>query len=138
MERKKSYCLICGMEKAGIPIKEDRIVHAMRWLNKNLRRVDNSMNTIVICEACYPKYSKYHKKFKSRQAAYVGIGIVFLLLGIVEMIFTKNIGAVVMGLVFIAILYAFSLLSYVPDLDIRGRMKEKIEKWKENKIKKKA
>jgi hypothetical protein len=128
--KQKSYCLVCGKEKDGIPIKEDYVVGMMRWFNRKVMRRGGN-NKVVICRECYPKYSKFRGKFVLRQRAYLILGILFIALGAVWVALMKNASALIMGILFTILLYVLSLLNYVPDIEINKEDAEKINRIKE-------
>lgn len=112
---RESYCIACGEKKDGIEIKEDHVIQALRWFNRTVMK-QNRNNRIVVCSACYDKYSKQRKRYISRQRIYAVLGILFLLFGV---LIARSIQSVLIGLGVIALLYLISLLSYMPDLNYR-------------------
>lgn len=117
-EKEETRCIICGNERNGIEIRSDSVITAIRWLKKNITKNEKGYK-LVVCKECYPKYAKERKKFKNRQAFYVGLGIVF---DIVLLYGARNSGYIGIVILYcIAILvfvYLLSLLTYIPELNI--------------------
>ncbi len=113
-QQKKSYCIVCAMEKDGIPIREDRVIKTIRFIKKNVFKTEKK-NRIVVCKECYEKYKKYRKSYMRRQALYVALGVLFLIL---LLLISQTIQAVTTGLAMILVLYLLSLLNYTPELDV--------------------
>jgi hypothetical protein len=107
--------MICGEEKNGIAIKNDRILEVMRWIKRNVTR-NEKRNRIVVCKECYPKYIEARKKYTSRQVLYLAIGIIFVGIGL---FIAQNLGTLLLGVVIVIFLYLLSLLSYIPELDVK-------------------
>lgn len=118
MER-KSYCIVCGERRRGLPVKTDHVIDAIRWFKTNVTRNERN-NVLVVCKACYPKYKDMRKRFVTRMYAYVGLGVLFAVL-----VLSRGFSALalVVGLLLIAALFLFSLLNYMPDLEL-GKKKE--------------
>lgn len=111
--KRESYCIICGEKKDGIEIREDYVIHAIRWFNRKVLRTPEKRNRIVVCSSCYPNYKTRRKKYLSRQRTYLVLGFLFMLFGVV---IARNAQSFIIGVVVIIILYLLSLLSYLPDL----------------------
>lgn len=109
---KTTYCIICGKKKAGIPVEEDRVIYAIRWFKRNVTRNEQG-NSLVVCKEDYATYKKNRDRFVSRRMIYVGIGVIFLVLGLLV---SFSLGALAMGIIVIAALYLMSLLNYMPKL----------------------
>jgi hypothetical protein len=120
----KVVCIICGKEKKGIPVKSDRVLEAMRWFKRNVTR-NEQHNTLVVCKEDWPAYNKARKKFTSRMALYVALGIVFVVFGNV---LAFSINTLVATLLILVFFYLLSLLSYMPALDIKKDAKAKAGK----------
>lgn len=110
-----TYCIICGERKDGIEIKNDRVLEAIRWFKRNITRNEKG-NKLVVCRADYETYKKKREKYTSRQALYVGIGVVFLILGL---IISFSAQAVIMAIIVLLALYLMSLLNYTPALNLK-------------------
>lgn len=110
----KSYCIICGEEKDGIEIKDDYVLSSIRWFKTNVTKTEKN-NRLVVCKDCYPKYASMRKRYESRQALYVGLGIVF---AIMSLVLAPSVTTLFMDIILILFLYALSLLTYMPKLKI--------------------
>lgn len=117
----KTVCIICGLEKPGIPVKEDYVIGSIRWLKKNVFRNEKG-NKLVVCRECYPKYKKEREAFISRQRTYIALGIIFLIASV--LLSASKLGAIFLGILVLLLLYLVSLLNYVPDLDIEKAQRE--------------
>ena len=106
----KSYCIICGEEKNGLPIQNDMVLDAIRWFKQNVTKNEKG-NRLVVCKECYPKYADRRKKFETRQATYLAIGIIFAALGL---LFAFSLATLSVAILLIAFLYLLALLNYVP------------------------
>jgi hypothetical protein len=111
---RESYCIICGGKKDGIEIREDHVIEAIRLFNRKVLRQPPKNNRIVVCEACYPKYKAQRKKYLGRQRLYLILGGLFVVFGVIVSL--NKLEALLVGIVLIAVLYLFSLLTYVPEL----------------------
>jgi hypothetical protein len=116
MDVNKEICIICGKNKKGIPVKDDYVIKSLRWLKKVTNRYKGGK--LVVCKECYPKYKGYRKKYTSRRMTYVAIGIIFAILII---ILSRSVFSVISGILIILFLYLLSLLTYMPDLDIKKK-----------------
>ncbi|MEM0086893.1 MAG: hypothetical protein QW774_03510 [Candidatus Micrarchaeaceae archaeon] len=112
----KSYCIICGKEKQGIPIEEDFVIESIRWFKRNVTK-NEQHNRLVVCRECYPKYAKQRKSFESRRTLYIALGIAFIILSVLISPRATTIAIAVAVAVF---LYLLSFLSYMPKLDIES------------------
>ena len=111
--KQKSYCVVCGKEKNGLEVKTDNVIKTIRYIKLKLfHKVRN--NRLVVCKECYDNYKKFRKRYVSRQRMYVGLGVLFLIFG---MLLNPSVGALLAGLVIIAVLYLLSLLNYLPEID---------------------
>ncbi len=107
-----TYCIICGKKKAGIPVEEDRVIYAIRWFKRNVTNNEQG-NRLVVCKEDFAAYKKNRDRFVSRRMIYVGIGVIFLVLGLLV---SFSLGTLAMGIIVIAALYLISLLNYMPTL----------------------
>jgi hypothetical protein len=124
---RESFCIVCGKKKDGPEIKEDNVIRAIRWFNRNIRRTPEHHNRIVVCGECYEKYKKQRKKYLSRQRIYLVLGTLFAIFAVIVSV--NKIAALLSGIGLVIVLFLFSLLSYMPDLKYdQGRGKEKAEK----------
>ncbi len=125
-DSRESYCVMCGKKRGGVEIKEDYVINSIRWFNRTVLKQFRN-NRLVICEECYPKYKEQRKKFVGRQRLYIALGVIFVILGV---FLDKTIGALLIGIVILIVLYLFSLLSYVPELSYKPKGREaKQKKW---------
>lgn len=111
---RKTYCIMCGKEKNGIEIKIDNVINTIRYIKKKIFHTERN-NRLVVCEECYPSYSKNRKRFVSRQRLYIGLGVVFLIFSV---FLAPNVGSFLIGLAILLLLYALSFLNYTPELSI--------------------
>ena len=116
----KVVCIICGENKPGIRVKEDRVIGAIRWAKRNVTKNEKN-NTLVVCRDCYPKYSKERSKYASRQVIYIALGMLF---AIMSLLISPAILTFLIAVVVIAFFYGLSLLNYSPALDIRKKSGE--------------
>lgn len=112
---RRRVCIVCGNERVGLPVRNDHVIHAIRWIKTNITKNEKN-NVLVVCKECYPKYKKERSRFVSRMAIYVGLGIVFLIVGLV----IASVGTLLFTLPVLALLYLLSLLNYMPDLDVQA------------------
>ncbi len=112
-----SYCIICGKKKDGIMVADDHVLKTLRWFKENItKNVQN--NTLVVCKTCYPQYSKQRKKYISRRTAYVALGILFLILSVIVSSGAWP-TALSIGIFIVVLLYALSLINYMPGLRLK-------------------
>ena len=117
-----SYCIICGKKKDGVKVADDHVLKALRWFKTNVtKNVQN--NKLVVCKACYPQYSKQRKKYVSRRTAYVALGILFLILSVI-ISYGAWLTALSIGIFIVVLLYALSLINYMPGLQLDGAGKK--------------
>ena len=111
-----SYCIICGKQKEGIKVADDHVLGALRWFKTNVTK-DAKNNALVVCKSCYPKYSAQRKKYVNRRTAYLALGILFL---IFSLIISSGawLTALLIGIMIVALLYALSLINYMPGLQL--------------------
>jgi len=117
-----SYCIICGKKKDGITVADDHVLKTLRWFKTNVtKNVQN--NKLVVCKACYPQYNKQRKKYVSRRTAYVALGILFLVLSVIVS-YGAWLTALSIGIFIVILLYALSLINYMPGLQLKGAGKK--------------
>jgi hypothetical protein len=115
-----SRCIICGLEKDGLEVKEDYVINAMRYFKKNITK--NAKNyRLVVCKECFPKYDKARNSYVKKQISYVAIAVAFAVLLII--VAAGNLGAIVYGLAIIIFMYLLSLLSYTPGVKMPPNVK---------------
>ena len=112
--KKTAVCIVCGKPKKGIAVHEDHVIFAIRWFKTNITKNANN-NELVVCKECYPKYSKERRRYTSRLSLYIGIGVIFAILLIIS---TPSVGSVFAAIGVLVFLYALSLLSYIPRLEL--------------------
>ena len=112
--KKVSMCIVCGKPKKGIAVHEDHVIFAIRWFKTNITK-NVSNNALVVCKECYPKYAKERRRYTSRLSLYIGIGLIFAILLIIS---TPSVGSVLAAIGVLVFLYALSLLSYIPRLEL--------------------
>ena len=121
-QRTGPRCIICGEAKEGLPVKEDYVIASIRWVNRNIFHKYRNYR-LVVCKDCYLKYSKQRDKYVRKQITYVIIGVLFTL----ALLFSShgNPISLLYGLAVIVFMYALSLTSYIPALNIRKHEVEK-------------
>lgn len=112
---KQTRCIICGERKDGLAVREDFILSRLRWIKRNITK-DEKGYTLVVCKACYPAYEKSRKRFVRRQLTYSILGVIFA--AVIVLAGQNKLLAVIFGLVVFVVLFALSLLSYMPSLDL--------------------
>ncbi len=126
---KPVVCIICGKEKPGIPVKEDRILRAMRWIKRNVTKNEKD-NLLVVCREDWPKYDKARRKFTTRMALYVALGIVFVVVGC---LIAFSLYTLAITLLVLLLFYLLSLLNYMPALDLGKKGHEERARGQRNK-----
>lgn len=111
---RKTYCIMCGLEKDGIEIKIDNVITSIRYIKKKIFHTEKN-NKLVVCKECYPNYAKSRKRFINRQRLYVGLGVLFLIFSV---ILAPNVGSLLIGVIILLLLYLLSFLNYTPELSI--------------------
>lgn len=111
----KVVCIICGKEKPGIPVKEDWVLRAIRWFKTNVTR-DAKENTLVVCKEDWTTYKKARKKFTTRRAIYIALGVLFVILG---NIVSLSVATFLLTVGVLLLFYFLSLFNYTPDVEIR-------------------
>jgi hypothetical protein len=112
----KKACIMCGEEKNGLDVREDRVIGAMRWVKRNITK--NAKNYhMVVCKDDFLKYKKRREGYERKQIIYIAIGVLFLAL---LLLFANGryLGAIFYGLCIILFMYLLSLISYIPALEI--------------------
>ncbi len=114
------YCIICGKQKRGLPVKNDHVLEALRLFKRNITRNEQG-NKLVVCKEDYLAYKKKREKYTSRQTLYIAIGVIFMILGLLVSI---SLSTILLSIFVIAVLYTLSLINYTPALDIKTDEKE--------------
>ncbi|MEM0154585.1 MAG: hypothetical protein QW814_01995 [Methanothrix sp.] len=112
MMKKETRCIICGKELNGLEVKDDYVIKSMRWFKRNVTHNEKNYR-LVVCKDCYVKYKKARDSYNSKTISYLAIGVIFAALLIIT---GRSLGAVVAGIAIIILMYALSLLSYMPGL----------------------
>jgi hypothetical protein len=115
MKTKEKRCIMCGLQKNGLEVREDFAINTIRWFKKNVTKNEKGY-TLVVCKECYPSYVKEKKKFERRQMLYMALGIIFAFLLILAS--RGSLLSVFYAILVFAFLYSLSLLTYVPSLNI--------------------
>ena len=106
----ENRCIVCGKKRDGLPVVDDAVIKTVRAVKWKVFK-KRSNNRLTVCKQDYPKYSKMREQFEKRRTAYLALGIVF---AIVLFVSSPSIGALLVGLFIIALMYLLSLLSYAP------------------------
>ncbi len=112
----KKACIMCGKEKEGLNVKEDHVIAAMRWVKRNITKNPKNYH-MVVCKDDFVAYKKKRDSFERKRAAYVIIGVLFMLL-LLAFANGRFLGALVYGGGVIIFMYLLSLLSYMPALNM--------------------
>ncbi len=118
----KKVCLICGEEKDGIPIKEDRIVQFIRKVKRRLN-VEKGY-TIVVCNSCLKEYVKRRKQFEKYQLYSIILSVVLFVLFMILMLSSGRFSVLglvrsfVYSLLLGLFLFVISYLNYIPELEV--------------------
>ncbi len=118
--KQKTFCIICGKERNGIGVKNDRVLEGIRWFKRSVTH-NESGNRLVVCKECYETYKKSKKRFDSRKKLYLVLGIIFAVLIIVV---GKSVASILFGIVMVLFLYSFAFFSYVPELALGAGPKQ--------------
>ena len=121
-----TYCIICGKQANGIPVKNDHVLDALRLFKRKVTRNEQG-NKLVVCKADYQVYKKKRDKYTSRQTLYIAVGVIFMILGLLVSV---SVSTIAISILVIAVLYLISLINYTPALDtgkdrIEGKIKHK-------------
>ena len=115
--RTGTICIMCGERKPGIGLRDDNVIRAVRFAKLRILKREPQTKSPVVCRQCYDKYEQARNKYKSREKIYVGLALVFAILGIA---LRPSIGSLGYGIFVVALFYAIALLNYMPELDLRG------------------
>ncbi|MGC8651640.1 MAG: hypothetical protein ACP5UH_00080 [Candidatus Micrarchaeia archaeon] len=120
----ENRCIICGLEKDGIEVKEDYIIDTIRWFKRNVTRNEKGYR-LVVCKECYPKYKKARDSYTRREVAYLAIGVIFAAL-LIAFSGGHELSAVFYGVLIIIFMYLLAQLSYMPALKLPqvGKMQQ--------------
>lgn len=120
---KEPRCIICGEKKDGLEIYEDHVIAGIRFFNRKVLRKYRNYN-LVVCKQCYLKYQKGRSSFVKKRAAYILLGGVFA--AILVIVSSGSLLAFLYGAIVIVLMYMLSLISYLPDLKIKGNQRKNI------------
>jgi len=112
---RESRCIICGLPKDGLEVKEDYVINFIRLFKRNVTKNEKGYR-LVVCKDCYPKYAKQRKRFDTRRATYITLGVIFTALFLV--VSPNKLAALAYGVLITLFLYLLSLVNYVPALNI--------------------
>jgi hypothetical protein len=115
----KTYCMICGKEKDGIAVEDDYVLRAIRWFKSNVTRNEQG-NRLAVCKDCYAQYKKERKRYESRRVVYAALAALFFLVSVATF---PRITTVAVSLGVCALLYLFSLMSYVPKIALKPQQR---------------
>lgn len=106
---------MCGNERPGLPVKEDRTLGALRWFKRNITKNPKNYK-LVVCKECYLNYRKKRNSYERKQIIYLVIGILFLVA--LTLSTRGNLGAIGFGIIIMLFLLLLSQLSYVPAVEM--------------------
>ena len=112
----ESRCIICGLEKDGLEVKEDYIIKSIRWFKRNITRNEKGYR-LVVCKDCYPKYAKLRESYMRKQVTYIIIGVLFAAV-LIAFSGGRLLSAILYGIIIIVFMYLLAQLSYMPALKI--------------------
>ena len=75
----KTYCIVCGKEKKGIPVQDDVVLGFIRWFKRTVTKNEKG-NLLVVCKEDYLAYKAARKRYEGRQKVYLVLGVLFVLL----------------------------------------------------------
>jgi hypothetical protein len=107
----KTVCIICGKEKNGLPVKDDYVIRALRWIKTYVTKNSKNYN-LVVCKEDFLAYKKKRDSFERKLIIYGAIGIIFTIA-----IFIGSAGrpsAILVGLVITLGLLALAHVNYMP------------------------
>lgn len=123
LHSKENRCVICGQERPGLKVKGDRVIGAVRWVKRNITKNEQGY-ALVICKDDYTKYAKARSSFVKKQIAYTALGVIFAALLVIG---SGDKGlAVIFGVIVIVFMYALSLLTYMPAVEIPKETEERL------------
>lgn len=126
----ESRCIICGIKKNGLEIKDDYIINGIHWFKRNITKNERNYH-LVVCRDCYKKYEKSKHSYDKRRVSYIALGIITAALWI--FLSRLSLGGIIAGIFIITFMYLLSLLSYTPALKISTKDKQPIKKTKPKK-----
>lgn len=117
---KETRCIVCGKEKDGLEVRDDKVIEAIRWFKRNVTKNEKGYR-LVVCKECYPVYLKARKRFERRQALYIAVGVVFAALILFASV--NKALALLYGIAIVVFVYLLSILTYVPALNMPAQKK---------------
>ena len=117
-------CIVCGIKRDGLPVREDNVIMAIRWFKRNVTKNEKGYN-LVVCRDCYKKYEKSKHTYDRRRILYTSLGVIVAVLWII--VGGIRIDTVITAIVFIGIMYLLSLISYTPSLilDVNHKVRKR-------------
>lgn len=122
--KKSERCIVCGMEKPGLKVRDDFVINGIRVFKRYITRNEKGYE-LVVCRECYPKYRKERDKMVRRQIAYMIIGLLFAAVFVI--ISTNKLVALLYGALIVLFLYVLSLINYIPALDIPAQAQDSVK-----------
>lgn len=110
---KSSVCVMC--EKRGVRgkvVKDDYVINAIRAV-KRLFKMEAG-NTLVVCNDCYPAYTKKRGEFEKSLLIYGAVGIAIMLL---LLIMSFSLGSLISGLLMLVFLLILAHIKYTPKVE---------------------
>ena len=124
-----TVCVICHTEKKGAPINDDLVIRSIRrgkgWVNGFFRNYAPSLmrflpdqlvlqnNVLVVCNNCLEEHTKRRTEFEKKLVRFGALGGIIAILLI---LLARTPGAVLSGLVVVALMLLFALPFYHPSL----------------------
>ncbi|MEM0438015.1 MAG: hypothetical protein QXU54_01815 [Candidatus Micrarchaeia archaeon] len=110
---KNSVCILCEKLGArGRAVKEDYLIAAIRAV-KRLFKMEAG-NKLVVCDECYPAYSKKRGEFEKGLLIYGIIGMAIMLL---LLIMSFSLGSLISGLLMLLFLLILAHIKYTPKVE---------------------
>lgn len=129
---KKSVCIICEKEKAGVPVKEDRVIQFIRGVKNRLGIAKGYR--LVVCNSCWAEYEKKRKSYERSMLTWLVLGAALLVVMLILFLLTGRINLfnMIMTVFMIAVLFlimaALVFISrYIPktEMSLEGWIEER-------------
>ena len=117
-KRAVERCIVCGLEKPGLKVREDFVIKGIRVFKRYVTRNEKGY-ALVVCKECYPKYKKERDRMVRRRLIYLIIGVLFAAIFIA--LSPNKALALLYGALIVLFLYLLSLVNYTPALDIQPK-----------------
>jgi hypothetical protein len=116
-------CISCEADVSGrkaYPVKEDRIIRAVRTVKKALRIA--RMNELYVCDACLEKHRVRRQSFEKSMlfASVLGGLIIIVMLGVMLLSGKLDLWAVVSSLIIGGFVMLLPLFRYAPAVEAKG------------------